>query len=178
MSTPTPDPRTCSDSDCETVLNAQDQLLEGQPEESLCDKHAKRLLTHGHRNYDPNPRGYRTDRAGWFYLNTHDDLAISGFGITNSEARRVNRHQDHGWTTVYLQRWRDGTIARRVENHVKSRLKEREIGAGAVADDMPQGGYTETVSFDDLSTEELRVLVEGAITEVAGSAQQLEFPHS
>lgn len=170
---PTTEDTICIDFDCHTVILKQEQLFEEETGERLCNKHAKRLAVYGLKVYKPSPGGYRTSIGGSFYVIFHSDLHAIGFGITNTTTARLVNHEKEGWTAIRRWYWHDGTIAKALERHVITRLKERGIEPGLTKGDMPQGGYTETVATDSVDLTEMCKLVHEAITSVVGSAHQL-----
>ena len=84
-------------------------------------------------------------------------------GISTSEAR-IAQHASKGW--VEVARWSTSRteLAWAVEQKVLSWIRRAGIGPSLGADMLPQGGWSETASVDDVSIENLILAVEAAFS--------------
>jgi len=120
----------------------------------------------GIRRYPPGvgvcPKCYVREGAGFsvndpatLYALHHQDLNAVKVGITNSESFRLRQHRRHGWRVLLTIRFKVGFDARQMERQILSLWKEQGIEPELDADEMPQGGHTETVSASRVSPTEL-----------------------
>ncbi|AXH66336.1 hypothetical protein SEA_SATIS_177 [Streptomyces phage Satis] len=100
--------------------------------------------------------------AGSVYVVFSESLGSLKIGISsNLSGARVSQHTQYGW--VVLQEWTMARLesARKVEREVLRELRvDRNLPAHLTAEQMPQGGWTETVSAGLIDSEELVALVD------------------
>lgn len=108
-------------------------------------------------------RGIDLSRPGFLYLVTSQELRSVKIGISTSEAR-IAQHASKGW--VEVARWSTSRteLAWAVEQKVLSWIRRAGIGPSLDADMLPQGGWSETASVDDVSIENLIQAVEAAFS--------------
>jgi formylmethanofuran dehydrogenase subunit E len=107
------------------------------------------------------PSGFQPGQPAAVYLFRHDDLHALKIGITNQTTDRLTKHERFGWTLVDLWFHDVGEDARLVEQAVLASWKNYDPPVGA--EDMPQAGYTETVSLDDISEADAVVFIESLV---------------
>jgi hypothetical protein len=112
------------------------------------------------------PGGFAMQEPGTLYLFRHDAHRSLKIGITNDETHRLLVHERHGWSLVDMWFFDIGAGAYRAEQEVLDAWSVYE--PGVANDDMPQSGYTETVSLNDVSEAEAVAMIEAAIS-IAGS---------
>ncbi|MGW6418536.1 hypothetical protein [Streptomyces sp. NPDC055055] len=98
--------------------------------------------------------GFKPDKPGYLYLLVHADLAAVKIGICNEETDRVRSHKSNGWALIQ-QELLPGHLAAKAEDLVLEHWAKLDLPYGASKDDMPQGGWTETVALVDRSIGEL-----------------------
>jgi hypothetical protein len=108
---------------------------------------------------------FKPDMPGYLYLITHNDLNAHKVGIANLSktklADRFYHHQKQGWSLVARWNFESGSNAQNIEREILSKLrKEMGIPAYLSKDDMPFGGWTETMSADAISLTKLRRMME------------------
>jgi hypothetical protein len=89
----------------------------------------------------------RFHRPSFLYLLEHPDLRALKIGVTNVDTNRLRDHKREGWRVV-AQLHCSGEDAYEAEQAILRWWRE-ELGEEAflVAGDMPQGGWSETVSM-------------------------------
>ena len=95
------------------------------------------------------------------FLPYHDGLRALKVGITNQTTERLSKYERDGWTLVDLWFHDVGEDASIIEQAVLASWKN--YAPPVRAEDMPQGGHTETVSLDDVSEAEAVSLIEGFV---------------
>jgi hypothetical protein len=105
------------------------------------------------------PYGIDLTKPSSVYLFRHDRHRALKIGITNDRIERLIEHEREGWTLIDLWSFDLGSDAHDVEQIVLDAWDDYEHAV--TADDMPQSGYTETVSMDDVSVVEAVTLIEG-----------------
>jgi hypothetical protein len=112
------------------------------------------------------PVGLDRTAPGILYLLKHEGFQALKIGVTSATARtdRVERHTQFGWEEVSRWDFENAAIAEIAESLVLSTWR-RELGAPPALQphDMPQGGYSETVSMLWVSLEDGVVHVNRAI---------------
>jgi hypothetical protein len=107
--------------------------------------------------------GFDHKRAALIYLMRHDELNAVKIGITGMAANhdRIASHARHGWRSVFRWSIRTGDQAWEIEQEILRWWRE-EIGAPPALsrEQMPQGGWTETVSLRSVSMRDIRARVE------------------
>jgi hypothetical protein len=96
------------------------------------------------------PAGFAYGAPGLVYLLQHDEFYALKVGVTTEAAvsDRVSQHLAYGWRVLRTWETATGDEAISVEAAVLAWWR-RELGApvAVLPSDMPQGGYTETVSL-------------------------------
>jgi hypothetical protein len=108
---------------------------------------------------------YKPDAPGYLYLITHLELNATKIGIANVSktklADRFYHHQKQGWELIARWNFDLGKNAQTVEKEILRILrKDMKIPPYLAKEDMPFGGWTETVSSDSISLPKLRNLIE------------------
>lgn len=114
---------------------------------------------------------FKPHTPAYFYLITHNELGAHKVGIANIAktplADRFYHHKKQGW--ILINRWDSpsGSEINLLEKEILRILrKEMKIPPYLAKDDMPFGGWTETLSADAISVTKLRDLVEQKILEL------------
>jgi hypothetical protein len=94
--------------------------------------------------------GFRAFEDAMVYLMTHAGHGATKVGITNRAGRRVKLHQRYGWQVVTTV-WVPGEVALRIEADVLNWWR-LELGLPIYLgrNEMPQGGWTETVDSSEI----------------------------
>jgi hypothetical protein len=108
--------------------------------------------------------------AGRVYIVFNESLRSLKIGITGgSDGLRLGQHLREGWTALYERAVPTVNDARGVERSVLHELRvERALPPHLTSDQMPQGGWSETVSSDLVDPEELISLTDRIATEWPG----------
>lgn len=108
--------------------------------------------------------------AGRVYVVFNESLRSLKVGITgSSDGLRLGQHLREGWTALYERVLPTVGDARGVERSVLHELRmERVLPPHLTAEQMPQGGWSETVSSDLIDPEELVSLTDRIATEWPG----------
>lgn len=109
--------------------------------------------------------GIKTNLPGYVYLISHSELNAHKIGIANSAktklADRLYHHGKQGWVLVKRWDFKDSSKIQAIEKQVfKILRKEMDIPPYLAKDDMPFGGWTETLSADAISVTSLSKLIE------------------
>jgi hypothetical protein len=113
----------------------------------------------GHRPFD-------FTAPSFLYLLKHADLRALKIGVTNVDTNRLRDHKREGWRVV-AQLFCSGEDAYEAEQAILRWWRE-ELGAEAflAAGDMPQGGWSETVSMGVVDVDDtvglMKVLLTGS----------------
>ena len=95
---------------------------------------------------------------GFLYLMTNPELSAHKIGIGGYESNtnRIEQHQKHGWALYASIDLETAEDAFRIEQQVLDWIRS-ELGFGQylLAEQMPQGGHTETFGLDDIEPEEV-----------------------
>ena len=85
------------------------------------------------------------------YLITSTELVAHKIGISGEKKKRVQQHHREGWETFKTLRFETGEKAYEVEQGILSWLSETFGWTPYLSrEDMPQGGYTETVDASEI----------------------------
>lgn len=108
--------------------------------------------------------------AGRVYVVFNESLRSLKIGITgSSDGLRLGQHLREGWTALYERSVPTVNDARGVERSVLHELRvERSLPPHLTSEQMPQGGWSETVSSDLIDPEELVALTDRIATEWPG----------
>lgn len=97
-------------------------------------------------------RGIQLGQPGYVYLVTHQMLNAHKIGIRNADTDRLVAHKIRGWKLYRERRFQITADARSIEQDVKKWWRyDLHLPPCLGPEDMPQAGYTETVSADALS---------------------------
>jgi predicted GIY-YIG superfamily endonuclease len=113
------------------------------------------------------PYGIDLKKPSSVYLLRHNHHEALKVGITNDRVERLIEHERQGWSLIDLWSFDSGRDAQNVEQTVIAAWNQFEYAV--TAEEMPQRGYTETVSLEDVSEAEAVALIEAAISPPAGS---------
>jgi hypothetical protein len=97
--------------------------------------------------------GFQPSKPGYVYFLQHLMHGAFKVGITNTGTRRLATFQEDGWQILHLELFQDGRHAQAVEGAVK-RWWRRDLGLPmwlSQADMARTGGWTETISSDELT---------------------------
>ncbi len=106
--------------------------------------------------------GFKSSSPAILYLLRHDSFDALKIGITNSKNSqvRMNAHASQGWQVYRIQEM-PGTEAVRIEAFVLKWWRQTlGLPVHVLKSDMPQGGFTETVSASSIDEVEVWQLVE------------------
>jgi len=104
--------------------------------------------------------GYDPHSPGAVYLMRHDALEAYKVGIRNLTSRRLERHVRNGWYLVEEWQFNDGSVPPKVEVGILGWWRgDLEAPVACTPEQMPQAGYTETVSMAHVSEEATRSMV-------------------
>jgi hypothetical protein len=111
---------------------------------------------------------FKPEAPGYFYLITHTELDAHKIGIANIAktklADRFYHHQKQGWQLIAKWDFSLGRNAQVIEKEILRKLrKDLEIPPYLAKEDMPFGGWTETMSADSISLTKIRKIIEQEI---------------
>lgn len=98
----------------------------------------------------------------YFYVMEHDKFASLKVGISNSDSRddRVKVHSKHGWRLIQRINFENGFLAFEFEQTLLRYLRgKKSIPIHLSKREMPQSGYSETLSTDLITLQELLEVV-------------------
>jgi hypothetical protein len=107
-----------------------------------------------------------------------EHLGLQAVKVGIASARRGNdrmaKHYRHGWQASDIIRVQDRPTARRIEQAVLEKAREKVSYHHYLTEElMPQGGFWETFGEDDLSAYDMRRLVLAAVGEQARGTGEL-----
>ena len=124
-------------------------------------KAAHHFLVHGHGPFD-------FTRPAILYLLRHAEWPTYKIGVTNEDTGRLEAHEGAGWELVE-SRTANGEIAYEVEQTVLAWWRnELQLGPYLSREQMPQGGWTETVSSEAVDLAEVTTFIDAAIAVARG----------
>lgn len=86
------------------------------------------------------------------YLITHKEFGAHKIGIAAITSTRMNSHKREGWETFKTLATENGYIAKQVEDAVLNWWREeRGLAHYLLLEQMPQGGFSETVDASEIS---------------------------
>lgn len=105
------------------------------------------------------------EKPARLYLLTHSDWRAAKIGITNIGAtpNRITVHTVRGWIIAKTWRFPSGGDAYHAEQLVIRSWREEGFPEVIPPEDMPQGGYSETVSLEAVSLESIERKVRFAL---------------
>jgi len=97
--------------------------------------------------------GFDLNKAAYLYLMVHHELNSFkvGIGGSSNKVDRVKTHINFGWILFKKMDFSNGYSAHQVEQEILAWLRD-ELGLGIhlVAEQMPQGGHSETVDASEI----------------------------
>lgn len=99
--------------------------------------------------------GFKQALPAFLYLLVHIALGAAKVGICNAGSGRIRTHELNGWRQVLVTPL-SGYQAVRAEQHVLNHWLALDLPQGVTRLDMPQGGWTETVTLRDRPLPKLR----------------------
>jgi hypothetical protein len=104
----------------------------------------------------PIPNELRSSDKATIYIIKNDKLRSYKIGVSaNSRGERVGQHTSGGWEIVGIWTHINGSAAYNIEQEHLREWRTRGCFPSVHPSQMPQGGYSETISYDDLSPEEM-----------------------
>ena len=106
--------------------------------------------------------GFSYHEVSYFYLMIHENHQSLKIGISNSGSRdnRTKRHEKTGWRLIQKIEFENGWLAYEMEQTLLSEIRgNRNAPIHLSKVEMPQGGYSETISIEMMSLLELEKLV-------------------
>lgn len=108
------------------------------------------------------PYGIDLTQPAILYLITHPEFMASKIGISQASSDRIETHLGYGWKVLKLWSFQSGEKAASAEAVVLSHFRKTlKLPPFLRPRDMPQGGFTETVSASAISIEEISKLLNG-----------------
>jgi hypothetical protein len=96
------------------------------------------------------------------YLIEQSELRAAKIGIAESNSDRIDVHIRRGWNVIQVWQFSTGELAGKAESAVLAYFRnELELPPFLGPTDMPQGGYTETVSSSGLNINQIETIVKG-----------------
>lgn len=115
------------------------------------------------------PVGLQRAAPGVLYLVKYDAYRVLKVGVTSTSSRRdrVKAHVDNGWEVVKTWDVADAGLAEAAETAVLNHWR-KALGAPVAMrrEDMPQGGYSETVAMMFVDEDEASRLIEISLAQV------------
>jgi hypothetical protein len=105
----------------------------------------------------------------YFYLIKHEELnAVKvGIGNLNRKQDRLREHKRHGWAILYRYDFEYGEDAYNIEQQIlKWVKKEKNLPNNLSKKDLPQGGWTEAFSADEITIFELKLKFEDLLKDL------------
>jgi len=107
------------------------------------------------------PYGLDLRKPATLYLIQHPELRAAKIGIAESTSDRIDLHIRYGWRVVKVWQFKTGGLAGKAESAVLGYFRdELKLPPFLRPADMPQGGYTETVSLSAISMKELEAAIQ------------------
>lgn len=98
-------------------------------------------------------KGLDYNEPAYLYLMTHQTLGAHKVGIANDKTRvnRVKEHQKYEWALFKSIQFETGDKAFQIEQQVLAWLRQKKgLGIFLSKEEMPQGGYSETVDASEI----------------------------
>ena len=93
------------------------------------------------------PYGLDLNAPATLYLIEQPELGAAKIGIAEATSDRIDVHIRYGWRVMKVWQFKTGELAGRAENAVLSYFRdELKLAPFLRHSDMPQGGFTETIS--------------------------------
>lgn len=104
----------------------------------------------------PIPSELRSSDKATLYIVKNDKLRSYKIGVSaNSRGERVEQHISNGWELEGIWTRVNGSAAYNIEQDYLREWRNKGCFPSVHPRQMPQGGYSETISYDDLSPEEM-----------------------
>lgn len=102
------------------------------------------------------PYGLDLTKPATLYIISHNELRALKVGIAQHDSTRLNIHTRYGWAIEWTHQLPTGMDATRHEQALLKWLREElEVDPFLTEEDMPQGGWTETASTDEVTVKDL-----------------------
>ena len=106
------------------------------------------------------PYGLDLHKPATLYLIEQSELRAAKIGIAELTSDRIDVHIRRGWNVIQVWRFSTGELAGKAESAVLAYFRdELKLPSFLGPSDMPQGGYTETVSSSGLNTKQIETIV-------------------
>jgi hypothetical protein len=106
------------------------------------------------------PYGLDLQKPATLYLIEQSELRAAKIGIAESTSDRIDVHIRRGWKVIQIWQFSTGELAGKAESAVLVYFRdELKLPPFLGPSDMPQGGYTETVSSSGLNTNQIETIV-------------------
>jgi hypothetical protein len=100
------------------------------------------------------------------YLIYSPTLKAFKIGISNLSNRRYSQHRAKGWVLVKYWYLQDRGLARQIESEVLKALRNKFPKAYLAKEDMPQHGYTEAFSSEEISSKNVIKIINKSIKNI------------
>jgi hypothetical protein len=110
-------------------------------------------VQNGSRCINCSDSGFKLDKEAYVYLMFHSELTSYKLGIGGSTNKidRIKTHLQYGWILYNRRDYPTGNLAYDIEQEVLTWLRvELGLGIYLSAEQMPQGGHTETVDASEI----------------------------
>jgi len=106
------------------------------------------------------PYGLDLRKPATLYLIEQPELRAAKIGIAESNSDRIDVHIRYGWKVLKVWQFKTGELAGKAENAVLEYFRdELKLPPFLRPADMPQGGFTETVSALTISIDEIERVI-------------------
>jgi hypothetical protein len=110
--------------------------------------------------------GLEYGKPAFLYVMVHKEFSSVKIGVGNHDSKpeRITEHKNYGWVLLKKYDLPTGGHAAHVEKFVFRWIrKELKLPVHLAAEQMPQGGFSETVDADEISMPNLYRIIEDAI---------------
>ncbi len=106
------------------------------------------------------PYGLDLQKPATLYLIEQPELRAAKIGIAESTSDRIDVHIRHGWKVIQVWHFETGQLAGEAENAVLEYFRnDLKLPPFLGPSDMPQGGYTETISNSGMNITQIATIV-------------------
>lgn len=110
------------------------------------------------------PYGLDLKKPAILYLIEQSELRAAKIGIAESTSDRIDVHIRRGWNVIQVWQFRTGELAGKAESAVLGYFRdELKLPPFLGPSEMPQGGYTETVSLLGLDINQIEIIIKRLI---------------
>jgi len=95
------------------------------------------------------------DSKAGVYLLKNDQLQAVKIGVFRETSRRIKDVTKGGWQLIFLRQELDPQVAYEVEQEIVRMWRDAGIPIGALQEEMPRGGYTETAPLSFVNCKRL-----------------------